>query len=336
MMKLLFPKFWPTRIEHELGRFIRWKMASNYLFVALFLLSANINVYAEDWQASKFGQDDTLGAINLLSSDKVLEAAKLIKTGKTYALGVPTGPDSPAYPPRFYSMTILQLGDGTGTALGANKLTGNDDLMYTWMGVGSQIDGLGHIGIDHVYYNGTKANDFVNNKGLTKFSTHELPPIVTRGVLLDMAEFYGKHMLEAGTAFNEKEIKAAMAKQGVSIGKGDVVLFHTGWLNKADTDKAAYMKGEPGPGVGGAKYLASLGVVAVGSDSWGVEAIPFEEEGQMFPVHQELLTKNGIYILETMDTRALAKDDAFEFLFVLGQPKFVGSVQAIINPVAIR
>lgn len=309
---------------------------AHYLLGFAILMLCALSASAEDWHDSKFGPDDTLGALNLLSSDKVLEAAKLIKTGKTYALGVPTGPDSPAYPPRFYSMTILQLGDGTGTPWGANKLTGNDDLMYTWMGVGSQIDGLGHIGVDHVYYNGTKAKDFVDNKGLTKFSTHELPPIVTRGVLLDMAEFYGKHMLDAGTAFNETEIKAAMEKQGVSIGKGDVVLFHTGWLNKADTDKAAYMKGEPGPGVGGAKFLASLGVVAVGSDTWGVEAIPFEQEGQVFPVHQELLAKNGIYILETMDTRELAKDDAFEFLFVLGQPKFVGSVQAIINPVAIR
>ena len=304
------------------------------LFIAAVVLSDAAS--AEDWTQSKYGPDDTLGAINLLSAEKVIQASKLVKTGKTYALGVPTGPDSPAYPPRFYSMTILQLGDGTGSPWGENKLTGNDDLMYTWMGVGSQIDGLGHVGVDHVYYNGTKAKDFVNNKGLTKFSTHEIPPIVTRGVLLDMAAYYGKPMLEAGTAFNEKEIKAAMEKQGVNIGKGDVVLFHTGWLNKADTDQQAYMKGEPGPGLGGAKFLISLGAVAVGSDTWGVEAIPFEQEGIVFPVHQELLAKNGVYILETMDTRELAKDQAWEFLFVLGQPKFVGSVQAIINPVAIR
>ena len=306
------------------------------IYLMLLYLSAINPLWATDWQQSKYGPDDTLGAINLLSPDKVIQAAKLIKSGKTYSLGVPTGPDSPAYPPRFYSMTILQLGDGTGSPWGANKLTGNDDLMYAWMGVGSQIDGLGHIGVDHVYYNGTPAKDFVNNKGLMKFSTHDLPPIVTRGVLLDMAAHYGKAILDAGTAFNEAEIKAAMAKQGVSIEKGDVVLFHTGWLNKADSDKAAFMKGEPGPGVGGAKFLVGLGAVAVGSDTWGVEAIPFEQEGQVFPVHQELLAKNGVYILENMDTRELAKDQAWEFLFVLGQPKFVGSVQAIINPVAIR
>ena len=122
----------------------------------------------------------------------------------------------------------------------------------------------------------------------------------------------------------------------MAIRKGDVVLFHTGWLNVADQDGKAFMRGEPGIGVGGAAYLAEIGAVAVGADSWGVEAMPFEREGEFFPAHQELLAKNGVYILENMDTRALAKDEAWEFLFVLGQPRFVGAVQAVINPVAIR
>ena len=104
----------------------------------------------------------------------------------------------------------------------------------------------------------------------------------------------------------------------------------------ADEDAKAFMQGEPGIGIDGAAYLAKLGAVAVGSDTWGVEAMPFENAGEFFPVHQELLAKNGVYILENMDTRALAKDEAWEFLFVLGQPRFVGAVQAVINPVAIR
>ena len=292
--------------------------------------------YADDWYPSQFGADDTLGAFNHLTQEHVIDAAKLVKTGKTYALGVETGPQSPAYPPRSYSMTILQLGDGTGTPLGTNKVTGNDDLMVTWMGVGSQIDGLGHLGKNHVYYNGNKAEDFVKNTGLTKLSVDKIPPIVGRGVLLDMARYLGKSILDEGTAFNQSEIEGAAKAQGVNLKKGDIVLFHTGWLNIAEADGARFMAGEPGLGVGGAAYLAKLGAVAVGSDSWGVEALPFETKGEFFPVHQELLTKNGVYILENMDTRALAKDEAWEFLFVLGQPRFVGAVQAIINPVAIR
>jgi kynurenine formamidase len=208
--------------------------------------------------------------------------------------------------------------------------------MTTWLGIGSQIDGLGHVGIDHVYYNGVHAKDFTQVTGVTKFSISNVPPIVARGILLDIAHLKGLTVLEAGYAINRTEIQTAAKTQGVEIRKGDVVLFHTGWLNLAAKEPERFMRGEPGLGMDGGKFLAEIGVIAVGSDTFGLEAIPFETKGQIFPVHQELLTKKGIYILENMDTRELAKDRAWEFLFVLGQPRLVGAVQAIINPVAIR
>jgi len=302
--------------------------------IAAVLLATS--AWAESWYPSKYGADDTLGAINNLSPELVVKAAKLVTPGKTYALGVETGPTSPAYPPRSYSMTVLQLSDGTGTPIGTNRATGNDDLLNFWMGIGSQIDGLGHMGIDHMYYNGNHASAFVRPTGLEKLSVHLLPPIVSRGVLLDMTAYFGEDMLPAGKAFNSKEIKAAANAQGINIEAGDVVLFHTGWLNLSDTDPVRFMSGQPGLGVDGAKYLAQQGVVAVGADTWALEVLPAEIEGEQFPVHPELLAKNGVYILENMDTRALAQDGVHEFLFVLGQPRFVGSVQAVINPVAIR
>ena len=302
--------------------------------IAAVLLATS--AWADNWYPSKYGADDTLGAINNLSPELVVKAAKLITTGKTYALGVETGPTSPAYPPRSYSMTVLQLSDGTGTPIGTNRATGNDDLLNFWMGIGSQIDGLGHMGIDHMYYNGNHASAFVRPTGLEKLSVHLLPPIVSRGILLDMTAYFGEDMLPEGKAFNSKEIKAAAQAQGIKIEAGDVVLFHTGWLNLSDTDPVRFMSGQPGLGVDGAKYLAQQGVVAVGADTWALEVLPAEIEGEQFPVHPELLAKNGVYILENMDTRALAQDGVHEFLFVLGQPRFVGSVQAVINPVAIR
>ena len=219
------------------------------LIFAVALMLANTSSAEDKWYPSKWGADDTLGAINTLSAKKVVQAAKLVKTGKTYRLGVVTGPDTPAYPPRSFSLTVLQLNDGTGTPLGANRATGNDDLMFMWMGIGSQIDGLGHMGLDHVYYNGNRAEDFVQNTGLTKLSVDKLPPIVTRGVLLDMTDYFGQDMLDAGQAFNSKEIKAQAKKQRVKIGKGDVVLFHTGWLNLVGVDNERFMAGEPGLGV---------------------------------------------------------------------------------------
>lgn len=303
----------------------------------IFLLAGLIGqAEAVEVPKSRFGADDTLGAINLLSAEKVREAAKLVTTGRVYRLGMVTGRDTPAYPPRSYDLVILQPGDGKGAPQGSNLMTGNDDLLRTWIGIGSQLDGLGHIGVNHVYYNQNRAEDFVHPRGLTRFGTHALPPIVTRGLLLDMTAVFRKKMLRGGEVFNQKEIRAAMKRQKVTIQEGDVVLFHTGWHQMLGRDNAGFAAMEPGLGKGGARFLASLGVVAVGADSWGLEAVPFEDKNEVFPVHQILLAGSGVYILENMVTSELAKDKVAEFLFVLGQPRLEGTVQAVINPVAIR
>ncbi len=290
----------------------------------------------DDWYPSKYGAEDTLGAINELSPERVLAAAQLVRTGKTYALGVETGRDTPAYGTRSFELFAVASGDGSGATVGDNKATFNDDWMLTWLGIGTQIDGLGHFGIDHRYYNGNAIADIFSPEGLKKFATHTLPPIVTRGVLLDLAGLAGKPFLEAGTGIGSRELKAAAKRQGVAIGAGDVVILHTGWQRFASEDPDRFLSGMPGLSAEGAEWLASKSVVAVGADTWGLDALPAEPETQVFPAHQVLLAKNGIYILENMRTEELVADEAWEFLFVLGQPKFVGAVQMIINPVAIR
>ena len=151
-----------------------------------------------------------------------------------------------------------------------------------------------------------------------------------------MTKLLGKDPLPEGTAINQPEIERAAKAAGLQIESGDVVLLHTGWLDVMDFDPNRFMTGQPGLGLSGARYLANLGVVAIGADNWALEVIPAEKEGELFPVHPELLAKNGVYILENMDSRELAKDGVTEFLFVLGQPRFEGAVQAVINPVAIH
>ena len=151
-----------------------------------------------------------------------------------------------------------------------------------------------------------------------------------------MAALKGVATVPEGTAYTRAEIDAAAKRQGIEIRTGDVVLFHSGWHAMLDSDPDKWWQMHPGLGVEGAKYLASLGVVAVGADSTAVETIPFENEERPFEVHQTLLAKNGVYILENMWTRDLAADGVSEFLFVLGQPRFKGAVQMVINPIAIR
>jgi kynurenine formamidase len=290
----------------------------------------------QTWCKSKWGPNDEKGAANHLTPQLALEAAKLVKTGKVYQLGVETSSKTPAYPPRTFNLTIVQPGQTAGVTLGPSKTTYNDDIVTGWTGTGSQLDGLGHIGVDNVYYNCNKAADFAAPSGLKKLGIEKVPAFVTRGVVLDMTAVIGKNPVPAGTAFNKKEIDAALAKQGIQIRKGDVVLFHTGWQDLASKDVKAFMAGEPGLGKEGAEYLVSKEVVAVGADQWGVEVIPFEKGAGVFEVHQILLPRNGVYILENMNTAPLVADRAWEFMFVLGPARITGAVQAIINPVAIR
>ncbi len=300
-------------------------------------LLATAAVAQTPWYPSKWGANDQIGAANYLTPEVALEAAKLVKTGKTYSLGITVSTSTPAYPPRTCSIYIVQPGQtGSTEGLGPTKTTYNDDILNCWTGIGTQLDGLGHIGVGERYYNGNKWSEIADIGGLKKLGAHAVPPMVTRGVLLDMAAYLGVDVVKEGTAFNKSEIDGAAAKQGVTLRQGDVVIFHTGWLSLIDKDPKRYAAGEPGIGREGARHLVSKGVVAVGADTWGVEAIPFEKDAGIFEVHQILLPMNGTYLLENVNTAELAKDKAYEFLFVLGQNKYQGAVQSMVNPVAIR
>jgi kynurenine formamidase len=288
------------------------------------------------WWPSKWGADDTLGSFNQLGPELALEAAGLIKTGKTFRLGIETSSKTPAYPPRSFAVTVIYPNQYNGTTLGDNHFNFFDDRMDGWMGVGSQIDGLGHAATDGVFYNGFKGKDFAKVDGLQRMGVETYPPIVARGVLLDIVACMGQDMLKEGTPINRAEIMACEKQQGTSIEQGDVVLLNTGWMKLLDSEPERFGKVEPGLGADGARYLAEKDVIAVGADNWALEVLPGEDPKILFPVHQELINYNGIYILENMDTRELAADQAYEFMFVLGPARIKGAVQMIINPIAIR
>ena len=302
--------------------------------ICLPMLVAASPVSADDWFVSKFGKDDTLGAINHIDAGKTKTAAALVKQGKTVSLGMVTAPDTPAYGPRKFQMIVHQLNDGSGVTMGVGNTVGNDDTVITSIGIGSQLDGLGHIGRNHVYYNNRKSADVVAPDGLLAFGTHALPGIVTRGIVLDMTKIYGQNPISVGTPYSEADIKRATTKQGIEIAVGDVVLLHSGFL-KAHEGKPQLPPGLPGLGVSGAHYLAELGVAAIGADTWGLEVLPSEDPTDAFPVHRILLAKYGVYILENMTTHKLVDAGIDEFMFTLGVPRLKGAVQAIINPLAI-
>ena len=304
-------------------------------------LSAVVSIGAvaadDECKPSRWGADDEIGSANLISPATVLAASKLIKTGKTYSLGIIIDSTTPAFPPRGLSLQVVQPNQQEGARPFPNA-TYNDDVFQGWFGIGPQIDGLGHLGgPDGMYYNCNHSTEFASITGLTKLGIEKIPPLVARGIVLDMAGHFGVESMEAGQFFTVDDVKAVEAKQGTPVQDGSVVLFHTGWTDaKLASAPDEWVAAEPGQHEDVAKYLASKNVLAVGADTWGVDVVPPPDPARPFQGHVILLKENGIYILETMNTGPLVRDGAFEFLFVLGQAKVRGAVQMIINPIAIH
>ena len=308
-------------------------------FAALLALAlAGPALAGECVHSERWGNDDTIGSANLVNPDRTLDALKLVKQGKSVPLGIVIGPDTPAFAPRSLSLQVVQPNQQGGKKVEGFGYPGNynDDVLQTWVGIGSQIDGLGHLGEHGYYYNCLDEKEISAITGLTKLGVHDVPPLVGRGVVIDMTKHFGKPHLDAGEHFGEAEVKAAAEAQGVEIREGDVVLFYTGWTSSMlEADPKAWVSGEPGLSNSGARYLAGLNVMAVGADTWGVEPVPPAPGEGAFYGHVILLQENGIYILETIETGELVADGVNEFMFVLGQARIRGTVQMIINPVAL-
>ena len=305
--------------------------------IVLAVVVATGAVAEDDCVPSHWGADDEMGSANLITAESVLAASELITAGKVYSLGITIDGSTPAFPPRGLMLQVVQPNQQLGRRNFPNS-TYNDDVFQGWFGIGSQIDGLGHVGSeDGMYYNCNNARDFAFLTGLTKLGIEKIPPLVARGIVLDMAGHFGVEHMEASQFFDVEDVRAVEKKQGTPVREGDVVLFHTGWTEaKLESDPLAWVSAEPGQTEEVASYLASKNIVAVGADTWGVDVVPPPDQTRPFQGHVILLKENGIYILETMNTGPLVRDGAFEFLFVLGHAKVRGAVQMIINPVAIR
>lgn len=296
---------------------------------------AGAAAWKENCQPSQWGAEDQTGALNRITPEKVREAAGLVKQGKAVRMGIEVQKETPSFPPRVWSVhTFLPSQEG-GRSYGVNKFNYIDDVVMGWNGTGPQIDTLAHGGIDNMFYNCTPVEELLKADGVTKFGAETVPAIATRGVILDMAALTGQNPVPEGTVFNRAEIDAAMERQGLQIEEGDVVIFYTGWTDLIGEDDERYSAGEPGIGIEGARYLADLGVAMVGADTWGLDAVPFEDPEVTWRAHQILLAENGIFILENVTAKEAVEDGVYEGLFTLGPARMTGAVQAIINPIFV-
>jgi kynurenine formamidase len=297
------------------------------------------NPFGNEWWPSPWGPTDERGAANRITPTKVIEAAKLIKTGTIYQLGRIYEPGMPLFGSRHYSLTIP--GGPTGGPFGTAKLMYNDEMFSGEIGqVGTQFDGLGHIGTaignEVVYYNGFKQSDVGGAYGLQRLGIQNVGVFFTRGVLLDVLAYKGGERLPLGYVITPQDVQATLARQGIKEpGEGDVVLFHTGHGKLWMKDNVEYNKGAPGPGVSVAKWLIDRKICLVGADSWPVEAVPGEDKDRPFECHQWWITMSGIYIHENLDLAQLAADRVYEFAYLFSPLRLRGATGSPGNPIAV-
>lgn len=291
------------------------------------------------WWPSPWGKDDERGAGNRLTPAKVLEATKLIRTGKQYQLGHVYEHGMPLPGKRHFSLTIL--GSPTGGPDGENGMVWHEEMFSGEIGqIGTQLDGLGHVGVrvgnDDLFYNGFKRSEFGKAYGLEKLGVENVGAFFTRGVLVDMPAYKGIERMKAGEVITADDLEGVLKKENVRVGEGDVVLLRTGHGQLWMKDNAAFGAGEPGLGMGAAKWLSDHKIALVGADTWATEVVPHENPKRPFEVHQWLLVRHGIYNLENLDLEELARDKVYEFAFVFAPLRLKGATGSPGNPTAVR
>lgn len=297
----------------------------------------------------RWGDDDQLGTLNLITPEKVREAAGLVRSGRVFSLALPldgSGPMTGAFG-RVNPIHVM-LQDGGDVISGAQDhlavLRYTDDAVYLVLQCATQWDALAHIYHEGQMYNGF-GPEAVNSTGASKNSiTAAKDKMVTRGVLLDIARHKGKRWLDVSEPIHDTDLEQCAQAQGVEVGAGDVVLVRTGRMG-AVRERGAWgdeYAGGPASGlaISAANFFCPRDVAAVALDTWGIEVLPNETPDVYQPLHIIMLVNAGIHIGEMFDLDRLAEDCAadgvYEFMFVAPPLTVTGAVGSAINPQAIK
>src|SRR5947209_3658609 len=240
-------------------------------------------------------------------------------------------PVFPSHAPGYFYTLHRHHERGMGEAR-----TGASGFMYTTEHSGTHIDALCHQAEDLHLYGGREIDASVQTAfGFTELGVETIAPLVTRGILLDMARQRGVDHIGTGNPIKRDELEAAAQNEGVAVGEGDVVLVRTGngalWQ-----DPDVYLQAR-GVSAGASSWLASRGVRAVGADNaaWDEVGVVDPDLKITLPGHVILLVRSGIYIIENLFLEELARDQCYEFTFICLPLKLRGATGSSVRPVAL-
>jgi kynurenine formamidase len=296
----------------------------------------------------RWGDNDQLGTANLFSAERVAAAARLVRRGKRFALGLPIGGIAT---PGHYRGAPLHLynfaaGDGVlAGGLGGEAYQVSDDYLVMALQASTQLDGFGHVGAEHTLYNGYWAGLVTSSLGAQRLGIHHLANgLAGRGVLLDVARHAGVGHLEPGYAIGPSELAGTAAAQRVEIAPGDVLLVRTGhlgwWLGLDREGKAAVGADEPGMSTRAIPWLADHDVAMLALDTTALEVRPPEPDAPFLTFHVAALRDLGLLLGELFELDELATDCAndgvYEGFFVAAPMPVVGGSGSPLNPLVFK
>lgn len=313
------------------------------LFAATLMAAtlAGSPVFAEGEQVgeSPWGPEDEIGTLNMMSDASRLEILQRIDAGKIYDLGVDLFvgmPDccSAAFGDPTYQMMMLHTparGDGS-----EELLSHSSEAISMNTHTGTHIDTLSHFGLHGKIWNNVSADEAQGARGWVKSGADKYPPIIARGVLIDVAKAKGVDVLPASYAITVDDLKTALDAQGTSLQEGDVVLIRTGQMHHwPDRSKLALFS-QSGLGLDAARWLAEeQKAMVLGADNLGLESFPSTNPDNFAPVHSYLLAQKGVSFIELLWLEDLARDGVHEFAFITSPLKLRGATGSPIRPIAV-
>jgi len=213
--------------------------------------------------------------------------------------------------------------------------TGASGVLTMMEHSGTHIDALCHQACDLTLYGGVPVEGTETAAGFNRLGIETVPPLLGRGVLLDVAAWKGVDRLPPLYSISGEDLQSCATRQEVEVRTGDVLLVRTGFGSLWDQEEA-YLAAA-GIAKSGSLWAVAHGVTAIGADNmtWDVPGERDPESGATLFAHANLLAQKGIYIIENLNLEALAASRHYDFAFLGISLKFQGATGSPIRPLAL-
>lgn len=300
----------------------------------------------------KWGENDQLGAMNLVGAEQVRAAAALVRDGKVISLTLPYDQNGPQSGGVRQNPQLVTIATGTDSLSGSQTETlatvfgapgdfgYSDDMVIMGTQCGTQWDALSHIFHKNKMWNGYSASEHTSNGAARNGIQHWSDRMVLRAVLVDLPAHRGVPSLDDGYAITVDDLEAALAAQGSTIQSGDALVVRTGQMSVRRGNWGDFAGGSaPGLSLHTAPWLYEKEISAIVTDTWGAEVRPNEIDSFQ-PLHQVVLVHMGLAIGEMFDldelAAACAADGRYEFMLAATPLPITGAVGSPVGAVAIK